>query len=101
MSGRVLSSDPIARTGELWHAESDGGVVLETRQDVEPLIEFATEMRNTRGGYRGESMHHAGYIPQFQVDAWMRKRIPITGKLCGKWLDDHPAFKTHPGRLSK
>lgn len=101
MTGRLLAGDPVTRKYEIWHPESDGGVVLETAQDVQPLIDKATALRNQRSGYKKGSLHHAGYVPQFQIDEWNRKRIPITGELCARWLDDNPAFKTHPGKLSR
>ena len=101
MIGRVLTSDPVTRLSEFWHNESDGGVVLEGRQDVGPILEEAKRHRNARSGFKGDGMHHAGYIPLEVYNGWLRQKIEVTPELCAKWLDENPAFKTHPGRLSK
>lgn len=57
-----------------FHAQSDGSFVIETKQDVEPILEFnkvsAIEVgKKTRGKY----MAHAAFVPDVVQYEWIKR----------------------------
>lgn len=101
MSGRLISSDLVTKRVTRFHTDPDGGIVLSSEQDVTSILENAKENRNRRSGFKGDGMHHVGYIPLEIYEDWMRKGVEVTPELCSRWLDENEYCKTHPGRLSK
>lgn len=102
MSGRLLGGDPVTRKYEIWHAESDGGAVVETAQDVEPIILQNKEEYNRASGFKGD-MHHVARIPLSVYEDLKRKGIANDPAALKKWLDDadNRVWRTHPGKLSR
>lgn len=93
--------DPITRSGQKLHTESDGGLVLETRQDVEPILEDVKErVRGDTGRWKGD-LHHVARIPN-AIYYGLPKELRDDPKALKRWLDhpDQRAFRTKLGRLS-
>lgn len=99
---RLLSSDPVTKKAELWHAETDGSAVIETKQDVTDIIEANKADFNQAGGLKGD-MHHVARIPLVVYEELMRKGIAGDPAALKRWLDhpDNRAFRTHPAKLSR
>ena len=101
--GRILSGDKITRKTEIWHDQADGGVVVETAQDVEPIMLQNKDEIKARRGFKGDGMHHVARIPLSVYEDLKRKGIADDPKAFKRWLDnpDNRAWRTHPGRLGK
>lgn len=99
---RLLSSDPVTKKAELWHAETDGSAVIETKQDVTDIIEANKADFNQAGSLKGD-MHHVARIPLVVYEELMRKGIAGDPAALKRWLDnpDNRAFRTHPAKLSR
>ena len=102
MGGRLLDGDAEARRDTLFHAEPDGDVSVEARQDVEPVIELARAEHNAGAG-RWNDLNKVASIPAVVYEDLVRRGITRDQKAFRRWLDDpdNRAFRTRPGRLSK
>ena len=97
---RILASDPITKKTELWHAQTDGGVVIESKQDVTDVIEANKTDFNAQTGF-SKDFHHVARIPLVVYEELMRKGIAQDPKRLKAWLNDsdNRAFRSHPGRI--
>ncbi len=97
---RILANDPVTRKTELWHAQSDGSAVIETRQDVEDVVEANKADFNAQSGFSGD-FHHVARIPLVIYEELMRKGIAQDPQRLKAWLNDSDqrAFRTHPGKV--
>src|SRR5690554_2748888 len=98
---RLLSSDPVTKKVELWHAETDGGAVIETKQDVTATIGVNRAAFNPAGSPTRD-MHHVARIPLVVYEELMRKGIAGDPAALKRWLDNpaNRAFRTPPAKLS-
>ena len=94
-SGKRLL-DKTGRTEEIFHSAPDGDFAIETREDVEPLIEVAKDLSELQPS---KDLRHAAVVPQFVLDQSLREKWgPDDWR---KWANDpgNKAFRTWPGRL--
>jgi hypothetical protein len=97
---RLLGLDRLTRKQENWHSENDGGVVLETAQDVSDIIEANKADYNAGAGFAGD-MRHVARIPLVVYDDLMRRGIAQDPARLKAWLNDpdNRLFRSHPGRV--
>lgn len=73
---RLIDYDPVLRRQELFHSNEDGDVALETRWDIEPIIE-SNKARyaaiDERAGFKGEGVHRIGSVPMSVYRDWKKK----------------------------
>ncbi|MFA6125528.1 hypothetical protein [Sphingomonas sp.] len=63
------------------HAFDDGRVVVESVQDVEPVLEHAKAMHNAGAG-RGKDLHHLASFPAVVVEQYCK----LHGITLREWL---------------
>tara|TARA_R110002051_G_scaffold194581_2_gene262836 strand:- start:3896 stop:4219 length:324 start_codon:yes stop_codon:yes gene_type:complete len=91
--------DKTPSTTTYWHDEPDGGVTINTVQDVEPVLEANKRLYNAYGdkrttGKMGE-WHLAASVPENVWDRWVLETggdIKKDKKLLAKYLNS-PEFK--------
>ena len=98
---RVLMRD--RRTGKLvlFHTLPDGSFAVETREDVEPVLETATRMRNdATSGWKGE-MHYVAKLPMTLWQSLRSEGRVQETKDFKRWLNDseNSKWRTKSGRL--
>jgi len=98
---RVLMRD--RRTGKLvlFHTLPDGRFAVETRVDVEPVLESATRMRNDApSGWKGE-MHYVAKLPMHLWQSLRTEGRVQNEKDFKRWLNDggNAKWRTKTGRL--
>lgn len=100
MSGRLISSDPVTKRAEMFYTDPDGGVVIASRQDVEPIIEANKVNYKEQSGFKGD-MKHVARIPLAVYEDLMKRGIADDPVKFKAWLNDrdNKAWRTHPGRL--
>jgi len=80
-------------------------MVLETKQDVEPIVEEATALRNASDGHFNlDGQTHVASIPMVIWQQWIKETngdILKDDDLLKEKLNDpdNRAFRTHPGRI--
>lgn len=94
---RLLDLIPESLRKTLWH-EEDGKKYIETREDVEPLIEAAKILVEETPG---KDFRHVAFIPdtvlnQAYIEGWFHDK-----KAWKKWANDpaNACFRTWKGRL--
>jgi hypothetical protein len=97
---RILARD--RRTGKLvlFHVLGDDQYAVETRFDVQPVVDMCRDIRNAQpSGWKGGS-HLVGQVP---MPFWQRLRMdaPNDPDALKWWLrnPDHAKFRTKTGRL--
>lgn len=98
---RLIDSDPMTRQKQLAHIEHDGSLGIETKQDVEDLIERnKAEYRESDNGWDGD-FHKVASIPNAVYWDLKRKGIIDDPKAFKKWLNkrENRFFRTKPGRV--
>lgn len=97
----TYDSDPIQRKDAIGHIDADGNVVVEHRQDVEPLYEYVKEMRNNHSGRFDKDFNLAYHLPPVIVEDLMRRGIFKDSDAFKKWLGTEEAkpWKIHPGKV--
>lgn len=99
MSGRLLAGDPFTKSDTRFHADGDEFVV-ESRQDVEPVIERNKRaFRNADRSYRDRDFHHVASIPTVVWFRLKKEGIADDPKRLKAWLNDRDnrLFRTKPG----
>lgn len=73
-------------TNTVIHHEADGSVVVEERQDAEPIIDRANSKRNSRFAGKSGDFQEEFDVPMVLVLAWQRE--------CGAQMfsDEHMAY---------
>lgn len=104
MNTKVFDHDILTRQTVNWHTDSDGNVVIESVQDVAPVVELSRAEFNSfdeRTPWKGD-FHKVGSIPIVVWDDLVRRGIANDDAALRRWLDDsdNRAFRTRPGRLS-
>lgn len=110
MEGRLLSADPITRTTTIWHEQAGDEVVVESVQDVEPLLIVNRERYNSyrhRDRWTSEHGNHVASIDMVTFFDLIRKGIinPKDGsgykKDFDRWLNDrdNQKYRVRPGRV--
>ena len=96
MSSSKKLLDRQGRSEEVFHPGQDGDFAIETREDVEPLIEVAKDLSDLQPS---KEMRHAAIIPQFVLDQALREDW---GKDDWRnWANNHDnqVFRTWKGKL--
>ena len=97
MSSRQRLIDWSANSTQYFsYDQHDKSFTIETREDVEPLIQVAHEMSSLQPS---NEFRHSAIIPKFVLDQSLRERWgPKDWK---KWANDHAnkPFRTWPGNL--
>jgi hypothetical protein len=98
MSGRILGGDEITRRTAYWHADSEG-VAIESRQDVEPIIEANKAEQDLYNGSKGDKL--AARIPLVIYEDLVKRGIAGDPKKFKAWLNDRDnrAFRMWQGRV--
>lgn len=109
MSGRLFSSDPIAKRRTIWHDLPDGSVAIETQQDVTDILDINKEIQKDDIGFHGRDTVRVASIPTPLYFELKEKGIiedprqdPKQRKFM-RWLDDpeNRYFRTNLGKLSR
>ena len=93
----LLELVPDARRKVVYH-EQDGRTLVETRQDVEPILEAAKILA---AGPPGKDFRHAALIPDVVLEQAFREGWFHDKAAWKRWAND-PAnanLRTWPGRL--
>ena len=102
INNRLFSIDEATRTKKTFHYdEQDGSFIIDTKQDMEPVLVTANEERKETRGYKGDGFHKVASIPNAIWWDLVEKGIAHDDKALMKWLEDpeNKVFKTHDGRL--
>jgi hypothetical protein len=97
MADSVIFSLSEANRKKTIYSEEDGKSYWETRQDVDPIIQHASEVHDHVVPSR--ELRHAAFIPMIVLDQSMREKWePKDWK---KWANDpaNECFRTWKGRL--
>ncbi len=86
--------------------DTDGGVILETRQDVSQIIEANKKQYNETTNKYDDVITHVARLPLTVVDDLNRKRVmqgfKVIDQKAFKAFLNHPDnrfFRTHPGHI--
>ena len=107
MPSILFDRDWLTHTERIWHEDSlTGDVVLETRQDIEPILRAAhdkrTELIGTMNRYGGDgaTQHLVAHLPMSVVLDLHERGISRDQKKFRKWLNGEGAiYKTRPGTV--
>lgn len=118
MESRPIDMDAVRRVREIFHPTHSGDRFgLETVQDVEPVLDFAQQVRERQEGRRWGDGKHVATIPDIIVQRMMRDpRLFPDDELAGilgpgykvldskrwkAWLNDsaNSLFRTFEGRI--
>lgn len=93
----LLDILPQARRKIIYH-EQDGRTFIETRQDVEPILEAA---RILAGETPGKDFRHAAFIPDVVLERAFREGWFHDRAAWKRWANDpaNAGFRTWKGRL--
>ena len=93
----LLDLAPEARRKLVYH-EEDGRRLVETRQDVEPIVEAARILADEPPG---RDFRHAAFIPDVVLDQAFRDGWFHDAAAWKRWANDpaNVAFRTWAGRL--
>lgn len=102
MSTRIFDTDPLTRSDILWHADHDGSVTVEHRQDVTELVDAnKREFNQWDERSRWGEGRKVAEIPMVTYMELVRAGIARDPAALKKWLNDpdQRVFRTSPGRL--
>ena len=100
---RIVSTNAAIGQVQKMHFHEDGGITLETQQDVTDVLEANKATFNQvdeRAGWKGE-MHRVASIPMSVFYDLKRKGIIDDPVALKKWLNsgENAVFRTRPGRV--
>jgi hypothetical protein len=74
---------------QIVHADGDGGIIIETKQDITEILESNNHIREADKARRGHlnDLHHVARIPNTVIDDLNKKGI-----MRGFVIVDEPAF---------
>lgn len=104
IESRTFDLDPFNAVEEIFHYdEATGNFCIESRQDIEPLVEMSKASWNgvdARAGWKGD-WHHVAVLPPVIYYDLQKKGILDDPKALKKWLNDsdNRVFRTRPGRV--
>lgn len=99
---RLLDTDPMTKTKRIFHFDhTTGDFHVETKSDVEGVVEGAKELRKEDSGNWKGDVHHVASIPNVIWADLQRRGIADNPKRLKKWLNDRDnrAFRTKRGRV--
>ena len=70
--GRILDVDPFTGLKETFH-KTDNGFIIQTSQDVKPILDRNDALRNNGSGNWKGDMHHIASIPMVVVQQWWKE----------------------------
>lgn len=96
--------DAITKIETLYHGTPEGGLVVETVQDAEPIVEANKALANMydeRTPFKGDGFHRVASIPLVIFFDLKKKGVLDDPKAFARWLNDrdNAAFRTRPGRV--
>ena len=93
----LLDLVPEARRKLVWH-EQDGRTLIETRQDVEPILAAASLVADQPPG---RDFRHAAFIPDVVLEQAFREGWFHDRAAWKRWANDpaNAGFRTWKGRL--
>jgi hypothetical protein len=93
----LLDLVPAARRKIVYH-EADGRTLIETRQDVEPILDAAKVLADEAPG---KDFRHAAFIPDVVLDRAFREGWFHDAAAWKRWANDpaNRGYRTWPGRL--
>jgi len=98
---RLLSSDPIGKKQTIYHRQGDE-VIIETVQDVAPILEAAKAEKNAHNDYqrfKGDGFHKVATLPLwmlFKPSGGMLDDDELKARLRDPLFSN---FRTNPGRV--
>lgn len=98
---RILMRDRLTGKLVLFHTLPDGRFAVETRVDVQDIVDTATTMRNDApAGWKGE-MHYVAKLPMHLWQSLRTEGRVQEVKDFKKWLNDpdHSKWRTKGGKL--
>jgi hypothetical protein len=107
MSRIFLDHDPLSGITEYVHPKSEGGFLIESVQDVEPILERNKALQNHHDGYTpSRDFKHVACIPpivellwrsKYGVDVYDKNHQPAVRRLLNdpEWR----YLRTSPGRI--
>jgi hypothetical protein len=90
------------------HADGDGGIIIETQQDVTEILQAVNEIRDADKARTGHlnDFHHVGKIPFTVIDEMNKKGIMrgfhiVDDAEFAKWMNgaEGQVWKTYRGTL--
>lgn len=102
---RQFDLDDFNAVEEVFHFDDDTGMFcIESRQDVEPLVERNKALFNAVDGSRGTwkgDWHHVASLPPVILYDLQQKGILDDPERLRKWLNDsdNRVFRTRPGKV--
>lgn len=99
----LLTGDSLRQTATFWHPDPQGGVTIETVQDVQAIADRNKARYNSfdeRSPWKGD-WHWVGSIPMTVYWRLMQEGLLHDQTALRKWLmnPDHRAWLTRPGAL--
>lgn len=97
MGKALLDADYGARRKVVWH-EEDGIARVETRQDVDHIVQAAKILADEKPG---KDFRHAAFIPQTVLDQAFNEGWFHDPKAWKRWANDpaNDCYRTWKGRL--
>jgi hypothetical protein len=104
---KLFSSDPLVGRYTVAHEDGEGGIILETKQDVSHIVEGNKKMFNEVTSLdKWGDLTHVARLPLTVIDDLNKKRIMrgfavIDEKAFKAFLNDpdNRFFRTRPGRV--
>lgn len=87
-----------SRKYTIRHHDCDGNVHFETRQDVEPIVEFVKHRKDAPPP-RDRELTHLGEVPMATLGEWMRDGSIDDEKHIRRWLNQNPVFRVYEGTV--
>jgi hypothetical protein len=93
---------------QVVHADGDGGIIIETKQDITEILESNNHIREADKARQGnlKELHHVARIPFTVIDTLnkmgiMRGFVIIDDTAFAKWLNDsdNAHFKVYRGNI--
>jgi hypothetical protein len=93
---------------QVVHADGDGGIIIETKQDITEILESNVQIREADKARQGnlKELHHVARIPFTVIDdlnkkGIMRGFVIIDDTAFAKWLNDsdNAHFKVYRGNI--
>ncbi len=103
VDSRIISTNATIGQVQKMHFHEDGGITLETQQDVSAIVEAnkaAYNQVDERANWKGD-MHRVGSVPMSIYYDLKRRGILDDQAALKRWLNDpeNQVFRTRPGRV--
>ncbi|CAB5194566.1 hypothetical protein UFOVP177_20 [uncultured Caudovirales phage] len=93
---------------QIVHSDGDGGIIIETKQDITEILESNNQIREADKERRGHlnELHHVARIPFTVIDDLNKKGIMkgfhiVDDPAFARWLNDsnNAQFKVYKGTI--